>query len=821
MVALEGLKFTSTSTLSATVGSPYSYSVTATNASNPTATITLTAPVAPAWLTLLLTGNGAATLSGTPIAAGANSVTLSANDGTTTVTQPFTINVALAGVGKIETFQNMPASAGSYATRDWVGDNSISWHATQARTDLTINSRAICFEKAGSPFLQSATIPGGISQVSFKHKQMYSTAGGTISLYINGQQVGSPVSVTTTVQTAIFNGFNYNGDIVIKLVSNGITQIGIDDLSWVEATAVSNISPIITNITNLPVSPTTTDDVVISSNITDSDGTIQNAWVKWGAISSNLTDSVTMDLDGSVYKVTIPKKTIAGTIYVSINAKDNLDSVSTVFYDYDVVQNEKPTISNIANNPSNPVTGQTIKITSTITDSDGLIEDAWVKWGTSASSLNNQVTMALTGENYEALIPAQTQVGTIYLSINARDDLGGISTSLYSFAIAQANLFPVIANVVTTPQNPLTGQAVKVTATITDSDGTIKEALVMWGLSSSNLTNPITLDFANGNYEATIPAQSQAGTIYFSVNAKDNLDSLTTVLSNYAVAANQHPAITNISKTPLSPLTGQAVTLLANITDSDGTIQQAWVKWGTSALSLDNELAMTLDGDVYKAIIPAQTQSGNIYVSVNAKDNLALVSTELYSYYVAQNQAPIIFNIMNSPQSPTVRQLITISSTITDSDGTVQEAWLDWGTASNNLSNRVGMTFSSNSYTATIPAQIQTGTIYLAITAKDNLLATSTSQYNFTISPITAINNDEENSKVKVYPNPAKNQLYVEVQELKATRITISNIIGETVFSTPSSGNKQPIDISRLKSGVYFVVVIGDGFRSTTRIIVY
>ena len=1020
VAALEGLKFTSTSTLSATAGSLYNYNVTTSDNANPSATITITTTAKPDWLTISSVSNGTATLSGTPLPAdvGANSVTLSATDGSTTVTQTFIVTVGVAGVGKTETFENMPtASPSSYSNRSWVGDNSINWTATLARTDQTINTKAICFKADATADLLSGTISGGCSQISFKHQQMFTGSGGSITLFINDQQIGSPVSVATTIQTAVINNFNVTGNFTIKLVSNGVSRIAIDDLSWVGASAVSNISPIVTNITNIPIYPTTTDDVVISANITDSDGTIKEAILKWGLSESNLNSTLPMALDGDVYKATIPKQS-AGTIYLSVNAKDNLDSITTVLYNYEVIQNETPAISNITNNPLTPVTGQTIKIAATITDSDGSIEDAWLKWGTSSSNLSNQVTLALVGGSYEAIIPARSQIETIYLSINARDDLGSVSTSLYNFSIAQANLFPQITNIVKTPQNPLTGQSIKVAATITDSDGSIQEAYIKWGTSSSNLTNQIAMSLVSGDYETTIPAQTQAGIVYFSVNAKDNLDSITTVSTNLTVAANQAPVITNLSNSPQIPLTGQPVEVSATITDtdgsiqesfikwgitalnlenilpmtftgavykatipsqsqagtiyisvnakdnldavstflynysvaqnqspiisnilnspqspltgesvgvsatisdSDGTIKEAWLKWGTSELSLENTLSMTLeggvykatipalasagaiyisvnakdnldsittvstsftvaanqtpvimnisnspqspltgqpveisatitdsdgsiqesfikwgitalnlenilpmtfDGSVYKATIPSLSQAGTIYISVNAKDNLDAVSTILYNYSVAQNQSPVITNISNSPLNPTTDQIVTISATISDSDGTIQEVWFDWGNISNNLSNRVNMTSSNGNYVGTIPAQSQAGAIFLSISAKDNLVATTSTLSSFVVSPSTNVNNEDDNSRVKVYPNPAKNLIYVEVNITSAS-ITISNIIGETILKMPYNGGKQPIDISRLKAGIYFIILTGDGIKTTTRIMIY
>ncbi len=620
VAALDGLKFNSTPVSSATTGSSYSYSVVVTNQSSPSATITLSAPTKPSWLTLTSIGNGTATLSGTPSTAGADNVTLAANDGTTTVNQNFTITVEQGGLTKTETFENMPLpEASSYVDFNWIGDNGIQWFAVQARNDLDINGRAICFKKATGTSLTSQEISGGCSSISFKHKQMFSTVGGELTLFINEQQIGQPVSVTATEQTATYNGLLITGNVVIKLVSNGATQIGIDDVTLAGYSNV-NALPTVSNITNNPFSPTTDDDVLITAKVSDSDGTISSVELKWGLTEGNLSNILAMSLDGDVYKAAIPKQA-AGTVYLSITAKDNSDATSTEFFSYDVVENIKPTISNIANIPASPFAGQSIKITADIADADGSIEDAWLNWGTSATALNNQLTLEFADGKYEATIPAQDQARTVYVKISARDDMGGVSTSTYNFAVTQ----------------------------------------------------------------------------------------------------NQLPTISNFAINPTSPTTGQAITVSVNLADADGN---------------------------------------------------------------------------------------------------VQDAWIDWGTSANSLTNKVNLSLSAGVYSCTIPAQSSAGTIYLAVTVKDNVQASSTASFNFNVTPATGIDENQMN-RVKIYPNPAKNIINIEINEQKASTITVSNIIGETMIKVPYNGGKQPVDISMLKSGVYFVIVSGDGFKNTVRILKY
>jgi hypothetical protein len=101
--------FTSSPVTDATQDVAYSYAVT-TN--DPDAdTVTITAPTSPAWLALTSTGNGTATLSGTPTFSdvGTHQVQLVVSDGEFTAQQDFTITVA--NVNDAPLFTSAPVTA--------------------------------------------------------------------------------------------------------------------------------------------------------------------------------------------------------------------------------------------------------------------------------------------------------------------------------------------------------------------------------------------------------------------------------------------------------------------------------------------------------------------------------------------------------------------------------------------------------------------------------------------------------------------------------------------------------------------------------------
>ena len=139
--------------------------------------------------------------------------------------------VSLLSFGQSETFTNITTGAGSYAQRDWTGDNGLPWRATDARTDQTIT--------AGNPAITirdgSVTcngIPGGISSLTFTHQQKFTGSGSVLQVYINGALVGTANPTTTAANTTI-SPLNVNGnfDLEIRQTTTGL-RIAIDDVTW-------------------------------------------------------------------------------------------------------------------------------------------------------------------------------------------------------------------------------------------------------------------------------------------------------------------------------------------------------------------------------------------------------------------------------------------------------------------------------------------------------------------------------------------------------------------------------------------------------------
>jgi len=128
-----------------------------------------------------------------------------------------------------EDFSTIPAATSSYTTQTWTSNN-ITWTATDARTDQTINGKAINIRNGN---LTSSTISGGVGSLTVTTKLPFSSdTAGNLTLQINGTNAGT-IPFSTTATTTTISNINVAGNAVIKIINSETgKRISIDDLSW-------------------------------------------------------------------------------------------------------------------------------------------------------------------------------------------------------------------------------------------------------------------------------------------------------------------------------------------------------------------------------------------------------------------------------------------------------------------------------------------------------------------------------------------------------------------------------------------------------------
>jgi endonuclease I len=383
---------------------------------------------------------------------------------------------------------------------------------------------------------------------------------------------------------------------------------------------------------------------------------------------------------------------------------------------------------------------------------------------------------------------------------------------------ASGNNLPTISDIVINPENPTATENVSISATIIDPDGSILSADLKWGTSSGSYPNTISMTNSGNDYSGEIPMQSYGAKVYFIIDASDN-EAENKQTSEYEYIVNDFPVISDVDFNPTIPVSTENTSVSATITDSDGTISMGNIKWGTSTGSYPNTVSMSNSGDDYSAEIPMQTNGTTIYFIIQARDNEAgnKQSSE-HSYTV--NYLPAISNISLSPENPTDKDIITVSSIITDSDGSISSANLKWGTESDSYTNTVSMSSSGNTYSGKIPVQLAGTTIYFLIDATDNLSEQKEFSSTYSVIGSTGIIELTDNN-LKIYPNPVKDYLNIELSNgEKIKTIELFNIVGEKVLEMSSINSSEFIlSIGTFSKGIYFIKIDVGNSSSVKRII--
>jgi len=268
-------------------------------------------------------------------------------------------------VTNTESFNSLE-SKGSYVDFTYQGVNGINWNVYGARTDNSLNGKAITFGGGSQDNSRLvATIQGGIKEFSVKVRKEYqNTNPRKLELYINGKLIATyELNVNNNdTQTFAVSDINVEGEFTLELkqVINGSrAQITIDDLSW--TTYSGNNLPkerliIEHDLNNLDIITNYMDETQFELPTIGAFGST----ITWSY--TNQTDPNNQYFNLATKEVTLPA---SGTVTISITAK-------LVYSTYEVTRNfnikigeEGPsTVSNV----KQVADGTRVKVKGVITD---------------------------------------------------------------------------------------------------------------------------------------------------------------------------------------------------------------------------------------------------------------------------------------------------------------------------------------------------------------------------------------------------------------------------------------------------------------------
>lgn len=328
------------------------------------------------------------------------------------------------------------------------------------------------------------------------------------------------------------------------------------------------------------------------------------------------------------------------------------------------------------------------------------------------------------------LITAITHLTTASKTSVPDEDLTATVTPTDDNACASAFFAPTITNIMRTPLDPDADDTVSVSAEVDASFGrALISVSLNWGMNPNGpYPNNITMNNAGGGVYTTttdIPAHAAGTTIYYVVEATDaallTLNQTTTSAERQYTVINSPTSITNIATTPAEPITGETVSVSADVVDVDG-LSNVTLNWGTTMggpYPMENDINMTLGvGDSYTTDtdIPSQDAGTIVYYTITATDTgMVETSTAEQSYTVA-DIADYVYRTIggwtpNDPSGPVNPSGINSSVVVVDGTAIVLDDFV-----ANSVVVNSGATLTANgiNLTETTGTLVNNGTVTIA-----------------------------------------------------------------------------------------------------------
>ncbi len=549
-----------------------------------------------------------------------------------------------------------------------------------------------------------------------------------ISVLANDTDVDGTLNpATVTVATAALNGTT-----VVNATTGAVTYTpnagfaGTDTFGYTvqdNLGAVSNVATVTVSINRPPVAVNDTAATATGTpvainvlvNDTDADGTLNPATVAVTTAALNGTTAVNTTTGAVTYT---PVAGFAGTDSFSYTVQDNLGALSNAAT-VTVSVNRPPAAvnDNAATAAGAPVV---INVLANDTDADGALNPASV--AITAAALNG-TTAINTATGAVTYTPNAGFAGTDGFTYTVQDNLGAVSNaalvSVTVTAIPAVNVAPVAANdTAATPAG--TAVVINILSNDTDSDGTLNPLSVTLSAATSGTTSVNTLTGA----VTYVPTAAFTGTDGFTYTVRDNAGALSntatvTVTVTALPAANTAPvAVDDAAGTAGVPV---AITILANDTDADGTLNPASVAVTTAAASGTTTINTTTGAVTYT---PNAGFTGTDSFVYTVQDNLGAVSnaaTVTVTVTAVPNVAPTAVNDTATASAGTALPIAVLAND-SDPDGVVNPASVAIGAAPLNGAAAVNAATGVVTYT---PNAGYSGPDSFTYTVQDNLGAVS------------------------------------------------------------------------------------------------
>ncbi len=650
------------------------------------------------------------------------------------------------------TIQAMYNGAGNFVTSS---DSAHSLTVSAASTTITAANASPAFSSNAQNVTLSATVTSAAGQVN--------SGSITFAIFINGTQVGSPVTSGTLVNGSASAVFVLPAGTAVGTYSIQATYNGAGDFASSNDSAHSlNVGAAATTITvaNAPATfSANAQNVTLSATVTSAAGTVNSGTVSFTVFNSgtpvgNPVTSGTVTNGVATATYSLPAGTAAGSysISASYTGGGNFAASSDSTHSLAIGPAATTVASRNATTTFSP-SAQNIALSASVTSTAGAVNDGAVTFtilngSTPVGSAVTSGTVTGGSANATYSIPAGTAAGTyvIQATYNPGGNFAGSSDNSHNLSVngAATAIAPSNASATFSPNT----QNVILSATVTSAAGTVNAGTVTFTLLNGGnlLGSPITSGtVANGIANATfsLPAGTLAGTytmvaVYNAgwnfVSSSDATHSLTVSGAVTTTLATGASAIFNPS--------AQNVTLFATVTSTAGTVNAGTVTFtilnnSTTIIGTPATSATLSNGSaVVSYSLPPGTAAGTyvIQVAYSGGGNFA-PSTDGGHALMVGGAATTISAGNASINFNTNAQNVTLSAIVTSAAGTVNSGTVTFTVL--NGSTAIGLPVTSPvvaSGAATVTYSLPAGTVNGTYTIQ----AVYNAAGNFTSSSDTA-----------------------------------------------------------------------------------
>lgn len=469
-------------------------------------------------------------------------------------------------------------------------------------------------------------------------------------------------------------------------------------------------------------------------------------WAYWLNGTSTISDNADVlrpstysdDIDGwQQWSVTLTAPATADGFRFEVRAynQDGNYGGQVLYDDFSVEMQVTgdPVISNVIATPAVPGSTDPVTISATITDPARSIVTAECYWGTTDSMSNTIAMSNTTGDTWETTtqIPAHADGTTIYYKVSAVDDMDNGSLSpMFTYDVMDLQTVTIYDIQGQAAASPYDGQTLTTSGIVTAIDGNN-----YWIQDGAGAWNGVYV-YGHAAHGFTV---GDDVTITCDVVEYNGLTELTNVASaTLNSSSNPLPAPTVITTGAFTEEYEGVLIKVVNATCTNADL--GYGEWEVN----DGSGPMVGDDQIYNF----DPVLGTIY-------DITGVGTYNYGTYKmlpreagdiveqAQEQAPVISDVVNTPEIPGSSDAVTISATIVDPSRSVTSASCWWGLSETGMTNEIAMSNTTGDTWETdtpIPAQTDGTTVWYMVQASDDATNTTDSDnFNYTVTDAQVI----------------------------------------------------------------------------------